>query len=400
MKNIKVITENMAKKEIVNKEYQLINARYKLTSVQTKIILKIIALINNKKDTELLTYQIPLSYFDFLTENKNHNILKNESIKLMEKVLEIDTSDGWLLVHWFSSIEYKRKENIIECSIDSKLKPYLLQLKNKFKPYEIKYVMKMDSEYAMRIYELCKQYQDTFTKKREFEITELHELMKVPITYIQNFKNFRIKVLDIAVREINKHSDIKISYEAKKRGRAVFWIEFTITKNESNIIEAEAIESVIVYDEIKHKEFKVLFKRFGFEDDIFYEEFKNFCLYNNDDESKVIIDNFTKWCMQKKRKITIEKNKNTEKNEYTWSFKKAKATSDKIKNYFMFDVGLDWKEEFYWKDIKSFDFEGIRYGWQKVMHPVFSKEETLLFIIADDEFLAKTDKDIIDVDVS
>ena len=393
----------MAKKEIVNKDYQLINARYKLTSIQTKMLLKIISLINNKDDSEFLIYQIPLSFFDFLTNHKHHNRLAKECDNILEKVLTIDTGNGWLKTHWFSSIKYQKKEGLIICSIDPELKPYLLQLKKRFKPYEIKYVMSMESEYAMRIYELCKQYENTFTKKREFELTELHELMQVPKSYKTQYIDFKRKVLEISVREINKHSDIFISYKAIKRGRAVFWIEFTITKNETNIIESEALENSIIFDEIKHKEFKILFQKFGFEDKLFEDEFRNFCLFNNDNEVKITIDNFTKWCMQKKRKAVEALKKSKEQQEkaaYKWNFRKAKYASDKLKDYFMFDVAFDWQEEYYWKDIKTFEYNSVNYSWQKVLHPDFGKEETLLFVVEQDEYLANTTADILDVEVS
>jgi len=386
--NIKVIT-GMAKKEIVNKEYQLINARYKLSTVQTKIILKVIALINNKEDEDFLTYQIPLSHFDFLTKHSNYSKLAKDCDAILEKVLHIDTGNGWLKTHWFSSIEYKQKENIIECSIDQKLKPYLLQLKKNFKYYELKYVMAMDSEYAMRIYELLKQYEKI--KKREFEISELHDMMQVPASYKNKYINFKHKVLEVAVREINKHSDLKISYEAKKRGRAVFWIEFTIEKNEKNIIEIEAFENKIIFNEVKHKNFKILFKKFNFADEEFISEFENFCLYNNEDEEKITDDNFKKWCMQKKRKIVENENKSLgiqEQKQYAWDFKKAKDKSDKIKDFLDFDLGVDWLNIYYLKDIKTFEVvfknEVVKIGWQDVMHPHFDKEEILLFRIYDD----------------
>ena len=386
--DIKVIT-GMAKKEIVNKDYQLINARYKLSSNQMKIILKVIALINNKEDSDFLIYQIPLSFFSFLTDNNNHQRIRQECKILRAKELSIEVDGVWIETGWFSGFRFDTKTQVIEASIDPFLKPYLLQLKSKFKYYELKYLMKMDSEYAMRIYELCKQYE--LIKKREFELTELHELMQVPVSYISKFKDFRVKVLDIAVREINKHSDLKISYEAKKRGRAVFWIEFTIEKNEKNIIESEAFENKIIFNEVKHKNFKILFKKFNFADEEFIAEFENFCLYNNEDEEKITDDNFKKWCMQKKRKIVENENKNLgiqEQKQYAWDFKKAKDKSDKIKDFLDFDLGVDWLNIYYLKDIKTFEVvfknEVVKIGWQDVMHPHFDKEEILLFRIYDD----------------
>ncbi|MEA2018929.1 MAG: replication initiation protein, partial [Campylobacterota bacterium] len=261
MKKIKVI-ENMAKKEIINKDYQLINARYKLSVVQTKIILKTLSLINNKEDTEFLVYQLPMSFFNFLSDHKNHKRIREECKVLRRKELSIETTDeGWIEAGWFSSFEYKPKLGVIEASVDIKLKPYLLQLKNAFKPYEIKYVMNMESEYAMRIYELCKQYQKL--KVRKFELSELHDTLQVPSSYKKLFSNFKQKVLEVSKKEINKYSDIKIEFNPIKRGRSVFWIEFTIERNGDNIIETEVASAEINNSEIENfEEFKILFLKF------------------------------------------------------------------------------------------------------------------------------------------
>jgi len=403
-RKLKVI-ENMAtNKQIVNKDYALINARYKLSNVQTKIILKIISLIKNKEDTDFMVYQLPLSIFDFLTDNKNHERLKKECKRLMEKVLEIDTGNGWLLTHWFSSIEYKQKENIIEASIDPKLKPYLLQLKKNFKWYELNYVMKMESEYSIRIYEICKQYEKLGTRK--IELQELYDTLQVPKSYRDKFKDFRVKVLEVSKKEINKYSDIEIDYIPKKRGRATYWIEFVIKANPNNIAETKAKNSEVKNEDIKDLEqFREMFAKFKFNIKEFDLEFENFKIYNDNNLEKITLDNFKKWCMQKKRKQTqvqATQTTNAEKQAYRWEFKKAKAISDKIKDWLDFDLGVDWLNDYYLKDIKEFEVNGIKFSYQDVMHPDFNKNETLLFKLNDEngEYLLKhrTD-DVLDVEL-
>jgi len=232
MKNIKAMTDDMAtNKQIVNKDYALINARYKLSNVQMKIILKVISLIKNDSDTDFMVYQLPLSFFDSMTSNKNYGRLSKECDKILEKVLHIEKPHGgWLKTHWFSAMEYKPTEKIIEVSIDERLKPYLLQLKKNFKYYELASVMNMESEYSIRIYEICKQYQKL--GKRDMELKELHDLLQVPASYKKDFSFFRIKVLEIAQREINKYSDIEIDFTPIKRGRSTHSIIFTIKRND------------------------------------------------------------------------------------------------------------------------------------------------------------------------
>lgn len=58
-------------KYIVSKDYQLIGARYQLSTIEQKLVLSIISLIQ-PTDTDFMHYQIPLNNFDNLIENNNH----------------------------------------------------------------------------------------------------------------------------------------------------------------------------------------------------------------------------------------------------------------------------------------------------------------------------------------
>ena len=127
------------------------------------------------------------------------------------------------------------------------LKPYLLELKSNFKVYELQYVLNMNSEYAIRIYEMLKQYEKIGS--RIFIVKDLQEILHVPVSYKKKYIDFRIKVLDISVREINKHSDLIVSYTPVKMGRSVHSINFTIEKNRNNILEKK-VEDNIFYSEL------------------------------------------------------------------------------------------------------------------------------------------------------
>ena len=50
----------------IQEKYELINARYRLSAIQTKIVLKVISLINTQEDPDFEVYELPLCFFDFL----------------------------------------------------------------------------------------------------------------------------------------------------------------------------------------------------------------------------------------------------------------------------------------------------------------------------------------------
>ena len=102
--------------------------------------------------------------------------------------------------------------------------PFLQNLKREFTQYKLWYTMTMRSEYSIRLYELLK----SVAKKEmwEFQIDYLKKIFMCE-NYKQ-FNDFKKRVLEPAVNEINAKTDINVSYELFKEGRAYKSIEFYI----------------------------------------------------------------------------------------------------------------------------------------------------------------------------
>jgi len=146
-----------------------------------------------------------------------------------------------LTISLLSSAEY-HKDGKIELEFSPKLKPYLLQLKENFTKYQLENVLSLSSFYAIRIYELCKQYETI--KERTIEIKELKEILDIKAKSYSIYNRFKTKVLDIAEREINEKTDINISVEEIKTGRKVTSIKFII-KSKTKEVKKKNIEKEI-----------------------------------------------------------------------------------------------------------------------------------------------------------
>ena len=70
------------------------------------------------------------------------------------------------MFHWFSPIRYNPKYGMLECGISPELKPYLLH---------------MQSEYSIRIYEILKKYEKIAYVVLKLE--KLHDLLVVPKSF-------------------------------------------------------------------------------------------------------------------------------------------------------------------------------------------------------------------------
>jgi plasmid replication initiation protein len=87
----------------------------------------------------------------------------------------------------------------------------------------------------VRIYELLIQFKGSYVKF--ISVDDLRKILQLEKEYTA-FKDFRIYVLDIAVEQINKHTDMKVKYELAKTGRKYTDItfKFVIQKEKTTVI--------------------------------------------------------------------------------------------------------------------------------------------------------------------
>jgi plasmid replication initiation protein len=109
--------------------------------------------------------------------------------------------------------------------INEDARPYFFDLKNNFTLLELKSVLSCSSKHAKRLYSLACQWRGT--GGHTYSVGELKEMLglkdpkgKESEQYKQ-IGQFKEKVLDIAKKQINEHTDIVFDYELiKSRGRS------------------------------------------------------------------------------------------------------------------------------------------------------------------------------------
>ena len=100
--------------------------------------------------------------------------------------------------------------------------PMLVELERNFTTYEITQVANLQSRYAMRLYEFLIRFKTT--KKLEISIEDLRfrfGLLEHEYKAMGDFKKF---VLDLAVKQINEHTDITVKYEQHKKRTQYYWL--------------------------------------------------------------------------------------------------------------------------------------------------------------------------------
>ncbi|WP_063255334.1 replication initiation protein [Neobacillus niacini] len=205
----------------------LIEANYKLGVVEQKIILCLASNIQ-PTDSDFKTYNLPIKEFNKLLGLKGspkYSELRQITKEMMQKVFEVRINKKVIQVAWLSYVAYNESEGTIDIRFDPFLRPYLLELKKNFTSYKLENVVKLKSTYAIRIYELLKQYEKL--RERTFLLVDLRKMLGAEDVY-PAYGNFKQRVLVPAQKELKQKTDINFEIEEIKVGRRVEKLKFII----------------------------------------------------------------------------------------------------------------------------------------------------------------------------
>ncbi len=120
---------------------------------------------------------------------------------------------------------------VLTVNFDLDLLQYLIHIKDNYLVYEIRYIMALNSKYAIRLYEVLKNQYEKVHKHKDsttmwITLDELRELLSIPASY--KWQDIKRQILEKSKEEINEETDILIDYQPIKKGRKVAEIIFTI----------------------------------------------------------------------------------------------------------------------------------------------------------------------------
>lgn len=227
----------MSKKALmVVESNRVLEACYRLTLVEKQIVL--FAIVKARDEQKGLTTNDPVTIkaLDFAAqfdtnETKVYGQLKEAMATLYKR--DVWIHDTYPLTgeprvtetRWISAASYIDGEGAIQIIFAPKIIPFITRLDKEFTSYRLDKVGKLSSVYAVRMYELLVQYLSL--GKREFEIVKLKEQFGLSSGYA-SIIDLKKRVFDVAVDQINEHTDITTSYTQRKTGRNVTHLIFAI----------------------------------------------------------------------------------------------------------------------------------------------------------------------------
>jgi len=233
------------KQEVVTKSNRLIEASYRLTLVEQQLVLY--AICRSREEQRGLSANEPVTIDAKAFAEQFHidaasvyRQLKEAADALYERRVLIHDihpktqKPRVVKTRWVSDVAYIDGAGLVEVTFAPKMIPFITRLEAEFTSYRLEKIGHMTSAHAVRLYELLIQYAGI--GKREMEIDWLKEMLGIAGEYAA-IKDLKKRVIDVAVEQINKHSDIRVSYAQRKAGRTVTHLIFDIGSKPSEKAE-------------------------------------------------------------------------------------------------------------------------------------------------------------------
>jgi plasmid replication initiation protein len=224
---------------LVVKDNSLINASYTLGLVEQRLIL--LAIIEAREtgkgiDAETFLEIHAQHYADrFHVDVKNtYAMLSDAVMTLFNRQVTYMTIDEKRnkpekrVVRWVSGISYVEGAGVVKLRFAPEIVPLITRLEQNFTSYELMQVANLNL-YATRLYELLVSWRSA-GKTPIIEINEFRSKLGLTETEYKAMGDFKKRVLDPAIKQINKHTDITMKVEQHKTGRSITGFSFKFSQ--------------------------------------------------------------------------------------------------------------------------------------------------------------------------
>ncbi|PJG82639.1 replication initiation protein [Caviibacterium pharyngocola] len=217
----------MEKDLVVVKANSLIEASYRLSIDEVRILALTIGTMDPKSNQQVFDFTVAdfVREFPEISFDNAYKQIQTAVKRIYERSVKTEDNERVTEFRWVSSRTYFKKEGRFRIVMTNEVMPYLTQLKGQFTQYQLRHIAYFNSVHVIRIYELITQY--CSIGNREITVEDLKKWLQVEENY-SRWNNFKARVLDPAIIEINEKSDLLIEVEQIKRGRAIHALNFVI----------------------------------------------------------------------------------------------------------------------------------------------------------------------------
>ncbi|MCO8046423.1 replication initiation protein RepM [Acinetobacter bohemicus] len=230
------------KTELIVKDNALINASYNLDLVEQRLIL--LAILEARESGKGINANDPLtvhaeSYINQFGVHRNtaYQALKDACDDLFARQFSYQSlsEKGNVINHksrWVSEVAYIDNEAVVRLIFAPAIVPLITRLEEQFTKYEIQQISNLTSAYAVRLYEILIAWRST-GKTPLITLYDFRQKIGVLDTEYKRMYDFKKYVLDIALKQVNEHTDITVQVEQHKTGRSITGFSFSFKQKKS-----------------------------------------------------------------------------------------------------------------------------------------------------------------------
>lgn len=224
------------KNTLVVKDNALVSASYYLSLAEQRLILLgiIEARNNQSQDNEFIIHVNSYINAFGVDDSTAYLTIKEACKRLRGRYFTYQrlVNDNLEQVesNWVQSIAYATNSSYVKIKFTEAVMPLITNLEKHFTSYQLEQVKDLTSIYAIRLYELLISWKQT--KKVELTLADLRLKLGIEPNEYKAMNNFKAKVLDLAVTQINQHTDISVKYEQVKTGRQITGFKFSFRQKE------------------------------------------------------------------------------------------------------------------------------------------------------------------------
>lgn len=233
------------KNELVVKDNALINASYNLEVTEQRLILLSIIRARETGQGISSNSKLEIHASDYanrfeVTKEAAYDALKNAVNNLFERKFSFkenhkDTGKEIVVKsRWVSRIAYIDDLAILEVTFAPDVVPLITRLEKHFTSYQLKQVAQLTSKYAIRLYEILIAWKEV-GKTPLISLEDFRHKLGLEINEYQKMINFKSRVLEPAIKQINDLTDITVKYEQFKSGRSISGFVFRFKQKKISI---------------------------------------------------------------------------------------------------------------------------------------------------------------------